>query len=158
MRGPRISRGGPIWTASRVIALVFTVVEVLLLVRFTLNFLGANADQPLTSAIYGVSGPSLRRSASSSRNPPVRRSSKSPRSCHRLLRPRCRPDRRARSRSHRQTRSIEPVMDYVEPTRPRNQLGEPATTTPEETIARLKEKVSKNHGGANRERDPGADL
>ena len=36
--------------------------------------------------------------------------------------------------------------------RPRNQLGEPATTTPEEAIARLKEKVSKNHGGANRER------
>jgi hypothetical protein len=35
---------------------------------------------------------------------------------------------------------------------PRNQLGEPATRTPEETIARLKEKVSKNHGGANRER------
>ena len=38
------------------------------------------------------------------------------------------------------------------PTRPRNQLGEPATRTPQETIARLKEKVSKNHGGANRER------
>jgi len=37
-------------------------------------------------------------------------------------------------------------------TRPRNQLGEPATKTPDETIARLKEKVSKNHGGANRER------
>jgi hypothetical protein len=36
--------------------------------------------------------------------------------------------------------------------RPRNQLGEPATKTPEETIARLKEKVSKNHGSANRER------
>jgi hypothetical protein len=36
--------------------------------------------------------------------------------------------------------------------RPRNQLGEPATKTPEETIARLKEKVSKNHGVANRER------
>ena len=36
--------------------------------------------------------------------------------------------------------------------RPRNQLGEPATKTPDETIARLKEKVSKNHGGANRER------
>lgn len=35
---------------------------------------------------------------------------------------------------------------------PRNQLGELATTTPEETIARLTEKVSKNHGGANRER------
>lgn len=37
-------------------------------------------------------------------------------------------------------------------TQPRNQLGEFATRTPEETIARLKEKVSKNHGGANRER------
>jgi hypothetical protein len=36
--------------------------------------------------------------------------------------------------------------------RPRNQLGQPATTTPAETIARLKEKVTKNHGGANRER------
>jgi hypothetical protein len=36
--------------------------------------------------------------------------------------------------------------------RPRNQRGEPATKTPDETIARLKEKVSKNHGGANRER------
>lgn len=36
--------------------------------------------------------------------------------------------------------------------RPRNQLGEPATKTPEETILRLKEKVSKNRGGANRER------
>ena len=35
---------------------------------------------------------------------------------------------------------------------PRNQLGQPATRTPEETIARLKEKVAKNHGGANRER------
>jgi uncharacterized protein YggT (Ycf19 family) len=46
-----------IWTASRVIALVFTVVEVLLLVRFTLKLLGANADQPLASAIYGITEP-----------------------------------------------------------------------------------------------------
>ena len=37
-------------------------------------------------------------------------------------------------------------------TPPRNQLGEPATTTPAETIARIQEKASKNHGGANRER------
>jgi len=37
-------------------------------------------------------------------------------------------------------------------TRPRNQLGEPATKTPEETITRLEEKVAKNQGGANRER------
>lgn len=43
-------------------------------------------------------------------------------------------------------------MNKVKPTRPRNQLGEFATRTPQETIARLKEKVSKNHGAANRER------
>jgi hypothetical protein len=43
-------------------------------------------------------------------------------------------------------------MSDREPARPRNQLGEPATKTREETIARLKEKASKNHGGANRER------
>ncbi len=35
---------------------------------------------------------------------------------------------------------------------PRNQLGEPATTTPDETIARLTEKGSKNQGAANRAR------
>ena len=43
-------------------------------------------------------------------------------------------------------------MNGLKPTQPRNQLGEPATRTPEETIARLEEKASKNHGGANRER------
>jgi uncharacterized protein YggT (Ycf19 family) len=51
------ARGGSIWTATRVIALVFTVLEVLLLVRFTLKLLGANADQPLASAIYGITEP-----------------------------------------------------------------------------------------------------
>jgi len=50
-------RDTAIWTASRVIALVFTVLEVLLLVRFTLKLLGANADQPLASAIYGITEP-----------------------------------------------------------------------------------------------------
>jgi hypothetical protein len=35
---------------------------------------------------------------------------------------------------------------------PRNHLGEPATTTRDEAVARLREKISKNHGGANRER------
>lgn len=47
----------PIWTASRVIALVFTVLEVLLLVRFAFKLFGANADQPFASAIYGVTEP-----------------------------------------------------------------------------------------------------
>ena len=45
------------WTASRIIALVFTILEVLLLVRLTFKFLGANADQPFASAIYGVTEP-----------------------------------------------------------------------------------------------------
>jgi hypothetical protein len=43
-------------------------------------------------------------------------------------------------------------MSKEKPRLPRNQLGEPATRTPQETIDRLKAKVSKNHGGANRER------
>lgn len=50
-------RGGSIWTATRVIALVFTVLEVLLLVRFILKLLAANADQPFVSAIYGITEP-----------------------------------------------------------------------------------------------------
>ena len=45
------------WTASRVIALVFTVLEVLLLIRFALKLFGANADQSLVSAMYGVTEP-----------------------------------------------------------------------------------------------------
>lgn len=44
------------------------------------------------------------------------------------------------------------MTERVKTAGPRNQLGEPATTTPTEAIARLKEKVAKNHGGANRER------
>jgi len=51
------ARGGSIWTATRIIALVFTVLEVLLLIRFTLKLLGANAEQPLASAIYGITEP-----------------------------------------------------------------------------------------------------
>jgi len=46
-----------IWTVTRVIALVFTVLEVLLLVRFAFKLLGANADQPFVSAIYGITEP-----------------------------------------------------------------------------------------------------
>lgn len=46
-----------IWTASRVIALVFSVLEVLLLVRLALKLFGANAEQALVSAIYGVTEP-----------------------------------------------------------------------------------------------------
>ncbi len=51
------SRSASIWTVSRVTALVFTVLEVLLLVRFALKLFGANAEQPLASAIYGATEP-----------------------------------------------------------------------------------------------------
>ncbi len=51
------SGGASISTATRVIALVFTVLEVLLLVRFTLKLFGANEEQPLVSAIYGLTEP-----------------------------------------------------------------------------------------------------
>jgi uncharacterized protein YggT (Ycf19 family) len=46
-----------IWTATRVVALAFTVVEVLLLVRFAAKLFGANADQAFVSAIYAVTEP-----------------------------------------------------------------------------------------------------
>src|SRR4029079_16692772 len=45
------------WTTSRVTALVFTVIDVLLLIRFTGKLLGANADQGFVAAIYGITEP-----------------------------------------------------------------------------------------------------
>lgn len=45
------------WTTSRVVALVFTVIEVLLLIRFAGKLLGANAAQGFVAAIYGVTEP-----------------------------------------------------------------------------------------------------
>jgi YggT family protein len=57
VNAPAAAPGASVWTASRVIALVFTVIEVLLLVRFTLKLLGANAEQALVSGIYAVTDP-----------------------------------------------------------------------------------------------------
>jgi nucleoside recognition membrane protein YjiH len=45
------------WTTSRVVALVFTAIEVLLLVRFFGKLLGANAEQGFVAAIYGITEP-----------------------------------------------------------------------------------------------------
>ena len=45
------------WTTSRVVALVFTIIEVLLLIRFTGKLLGANASQGFVAAIYGITEP-----------------------------------------------------------------------------------------------------
>jgi uncharacterized protein YggT (Ycf19 family) len=50
----------PVWTVTRVITLFFTVLEVLLLVRFTLKLLGANAAQPLVAGLYGITEPLVR--------------------------------------------------------------------------------------------------
>lgn len=51
------TRSAPIWTVTRVTALVFTVLEVLLIVRFALKLFGANAEQPLAAALYGATDP-----------------------------------------------------------------------------------------------------
>ena len=50
----------PVWTVTRVVTLLFTVLEVLLLVRFAMKLLGANASQPLVSALYGITEPLVR--------------------------------------------------------------------------------------------------
>ena len=54
------ARTDPVWSVTRVVVLLFTVLEVLLLVRFILKFAAANADQALVSAIYGVTEPLVR--------------------------------------------------------------------------------------------------
>jgi YggT family protein len=51
------ARPSSTWTATRLVALLFTVLEVLLLIRFTMKLFGANAEQPLAAAIYGVTEP-----------------------------------------------------------------------------------------------------
>ncbi|MEP7003317.1 MAG: YggT family protein [Chloroflexota bacterium] len=50
----------PVWTVTRVIVLVFTVLEVLLLIRFVMKLLGANAGQALVAGLYGVTEPLVR--------------------------------------------------------------------------------------------------
>lgn len=50
----------PVWTVTRVITLLFTVLEVLLLIRFALKLLGANAAQPLVAGLYAITEPLVR--------------------------------------------------------------------------------------------------
>ncbi|HEX4744795.1 MAG TPA: YggT family protein [Candidatus Limnocylindria bacterium] len=50
----------PVWTLTRVVTLIFTVLEVLLLFRFLLKLFGANQTQPLVAALYGVTDPLVR--------------------------------------------------------------------------------------------------
>ena len=49
-----------VWTATNVVTLLFTVLEVLLLLRFAFKLFGANANQPLIAALYGVTEPLVR--------------------------------------------------------------------------------------------------
>src|SRR3989449_1864661 len=51
---------GAVWTVTRVVTLLFTVLEVLLLFRFVLKLFGANANQPLVSGLYGITEPLVR--------------------------------------------------------------------------------------------------
>lgn len=55
-----VNPSGPVWTVTRVVTLLFTVLEVLLLARFALKLLGANAGQPLVATLYGVTEPLVR--------------------------------------------------------------------------------------------------
>ena len=49
-----------VWSATSVVVLIFTVLEVLLLLRFTFKLLGANGGQPLVAALYAVTDPLIR--------------------------------------------------------------------------------------------------
>ena len=50
----------PVWTVTSVVTLFFTVLEVVLLLRFLFKLMGANAQQPLVSALYGITEPLVR--------------------------------------------------------------------------------------------------
>lgn len=59
--GPTTTAGAAsVWTATNVVTLVFTVLEVLLLLRFIFKLTGANANQPLIAALYGATEPLVR--------------------------------------------------------------------------------------------------
>ena len=49
-----------VWTVTNVTMLFFTVPEVLLLLRFLFKLMGANSDQPLVAALYGITEPLAR--------------------------------------------------------------------------------------------------
>ncbi len=50
----------PVLTVTSVVTLFFTVLEVLLLLRFIFKLAGANANQALVAALYGVTEPLTR--------------------------------------------------------------------------------------------------
>ena len=62
--GPNVNVAGShpssVWTVTNVVTLLFTVLEVLLLLRFIFKLTGANANQPLIRALYGATEPLVR--------------------------------------------------------------------------------------------------
>ena len=55
-----VARNDAVWTVTRVVTLLFTVLETLLLLRFVLKLFGANANQPLVSGLYRITEPLVR--------------------------------------------------------------------------------------------------
>jgi uncharacterized protein YggT (Ycf19 family) len=55
-----VARNDAVWAVTRIVALLFTVLEVLLLLRFILKLFGANANQPLVSGLYRITEPLVR--------------------------------------------------------------------------------------------------
>jgi uncharacterized protein YggT (Ycf19 family) len=55
-----VARNDAVWAVTRVVTLLFTVLEVLLLLRFVLKLFGANANQALVSGLYGITEPLVR--------------------------------------------------------------------------------------------------
>jgi uncharacterized protein YggT (Ycf19 family) len=62
--GPNVNVGAStdksIWTVTNVVTLIFTVLEVLLLLRFVFKLTGANSNQALIRALYGATEPLVR--------------------------------------------------------------------------------------------------
>src|SRR3954463_4460343 len=54
------TRNDAVWAVTRIVTLLFTVLEVLLLLRFILKLFGANANQPLVSGLYRITEPLVR--------------------------------------------------------------------------------------------------
>jgi uncharacterized protein YggT (Ycf19 family) len=55
-----VARNDAVWAVTRIVTLLFTVLEVLLLLRFILKLTGANANQPLVSGLYRITEPLVR--------------------------------------------------------------------------------------------------
>lgn len=58
--GPAAAVNDPVVTVTRVVMLLFTVLEVLLLFRFIFKIGGANAGQPLVASLYAFTEPLVR--------------------------------------------------------------------------------------------------